>query len=150
MSSVAITRMGDLCLEGGKVVLAPTLESEVLFSLFVDARSERVRVGENPRGYWAAPGVGTRLWTRLGLPNGAATHRLIEQDIREGLAFLTAEGKASSVEVEASSGGGNKVGVEIVVARGAEEVLRLKFSNLWEELGFSSVAGGGASTGGSG
>ena len=133
MSSIAL-RNGDICFEGGRIVIDPTLESEVRFVLAVQGRDDTR--SDDPRGYWAAPEVGTLLWTRLHLPNRATTHRLIERDIRRGLEYLTTSGRASNVTVVARQGRRvGEVSVDITIERG-EETLELRFEEFWRELGF--------------
>ena len=137
MPSLAI-RDGDLCLEGGHFVTAPTLETEVIFTLSVDARDPSNE--ETPRGFWLDPNIGTLLWTRMSQPNTPETHRLIERDIQQGLAYLVTTGRATEVSVEAQRAKqAGEVDVNIVIRRGEEELLSLRFQNLWRELGFVTV-----------
>ena len=139
MSSFAI-RNNDLCVEGGKFVIDPTLESEVRVVLAIDRRST---VGSDATGsaqsggYWADPNIGTLLWTRLGMKNNSETHRLIERDISEGLAYMVTERRITDVRVVARQGTlPGTVEVDITLRRGDEVVLNLRAADLWAELGF--------------
>ena len=135
MPSLAIVN-NDLCVENGKFVTAATLESEIRLLLAVDRREPSGGMGAG--GYWRDPNFGTLLWTRLGQPNTSETHRLIERDIRDGLSYMITTRRASEVTVTAQQG--QRVGqvqVDIVIKRGDQQALALRFADLWTELGFS-------------
>ena len=125
-----ITDTGDLCVRDGDLVLEPSLKSQAEFAIRVHARDNS---RANPRGFWGAP-VGSRLWTRVNQPTTDETLRIIEQDIIEALQSFIDTGKVSAVRVTATSNGVATVGVDVVMMRGDDEVLTLRYYDLWEEL----------------
>ena len=131
-------RGGDLCIDGNKFVIDPTLESEVReVTLAIDARDDTQQ--PNPKGFWACTQMLAHCCGQgFSMPNAPETHRLIERDIRRGLAYMLTSRRASKVEVTASQG--KRVGeviVDITITRGNEVLLSLRFEELWRELGFT-------------
>lgn len=131
---------GDLSLAAGDLVLDDTLETAVVLSLFLDARARDDDTlpngGTDRRGWWAdtvAPvAEGDRLGSRLWLLSREKTLpevlRRAHDYTTEALAWLTEDGLARSVEVQATMPRPGLLGlaVRIMLPDGSEKSFTYK------------------------
>lgn len=137
----------DLAVAEGAIATDDGLATAVIISLFTDARAradDPIVDGEDPRGWWgdafnADPSdtTGSRLW-QLGRAKATpATATRARDIVREALAWLTADGVASAVEVETAAiaptparpSGAIAIGVTIQRPTGPA---RQRFDFLWD------------------
>lgn len=138
-------RVADLCIADGDLVLDRGLSSLVLMSLLTDARAQPADVdpGEDDlRGWWgdalSGRALGGRMWT-LGRAKATAENVRRARDFaREALAWLTADGIAGRVEVEATvtpgAGSGATLQLDVLIVRTGARPERLAYDFLWSAM----------------
>jgi len=125
---------------------AGDFETAVLASLFTWGRAAEddplPDFSDDRKGYWAdaypaveGRRVGSRLWL---LAREIVTDETIERArpyAQEALAWLVADGIASRVEVAVARSGVNRVDALIEIFRPQGQVFRIRYENLWNDLG---------------
>lgn len=133
----------DLGLVDGQLLTDDGLDTAILISLFTDARArpdDAIPDGDDPRGWWgdafAAAGdeTGSRLWLLSREKQTVQTLERARTYARESLAWLIADGVATSVEiaVEAQPNDRLAIGVEITRPTGPA---RSRFDYIWDTTG---------------
>ena len=99
------------------------IETAVLISLFTDAAAgpdDAVPdTSGDPRGWWADPTIGSKLWLLARAKRTPQNLRLAIAYIRQALGWLTTDGVASAVDVAAEWQAGGRLSGQIVVAHAA-------------------------------
>jgi len=127
----------DFRLEGGDLAGDAGLVSDVIASLFSDARArpdDEIPDGsDDPRGWWAeTPGdpFGSRLWLVLSSKLTENVLELARQYATEALAWLVREEIAETVTVVATRGDLSRVDLEIRIDRGSAE----QWATVWDSI----------------
>ncbi|WP_449246575.1 phage GP46 family protein [Desulfarculus baarsii] len=106
-------RAGDLVYHAGALDTDDTLDTAILQSIFSDARArddDALPDGETSRRGWWGDGVadvegdrfGSRLWLLCREKQTEATRQKAVAYVKEALAWLTADGVATAVDVDAA------------------------------------------------
>ncbi len=134
----------DLLTDGSDIVTDETLETAIMISLFSDARVSKDEIPEwesSARGWWAdalsdIPGdtTGSRLWLLSREKQTFDVTLRAREYCEQALAWLVADGVASSVNVECEFVGREILGISVTVTKpsGTE---RFSFEHLWRDLG---------------
>lgn len=133
---------GDLALVEGQLATDEGLRTAMLISLFTDARARADDAlpdpGGDPRGWWGngfdrVPGreLGSRLWLLSREKLTFATLARARAYAEEALAWMTAEGVVSALEVEVARLGDQALGIAVIIDR-PEGPARQRFDFKWE------------------
>ena len=126
----------DLVRLAGGSMEAASLVDAVLVSLLSWRRAREgdpVPAGAPREGWWADAEFGSRLWLLASAKATPQTVRLAQDYASEALAWLVADGVASSVAVEAERQG-KRLALRVRIARPSAPALLIRFADLWEAL----------------
>jgi len=135
----------DVSLAGPDLATDEGLETAVLVSLFTDRRAEpddQLPDGSNDlRGWWGdtfadQPNdrIGSRLWLLGREKQTASVVERAREYAKEALAWLTADGAAKSVTVEAEIGATGVLALAIEIERPDTSRVNYRYSYAWEAL----------------
>jgi len=131
----------DLALLGADLATEVGLKTAVIISLFSDARAreddELPDASGDRRGWWAdawpmvdGDVLGSRLWLLERAKQLPQVLIAARQYAQEALAWMVADGVASSVAVTAEWGASGQLGLQVEIARPSAD--RAQFHFLWE------------------
>lgn len=113
------------------------IETAVLISIFTDAAAgpdDQIPDGtDDPRGWWADPAMGSKLWLLQRAKRTAATLQLAVAYIRQALAWLIEDGAAANVEVDAEWQPDGRLAGRVVVTQPGGPV-SVAFAYSWKDL----------------
>ncbi|WP_288935502.1 phage GP46 family protein [uncultured Sphingomonas sp.] len=113
------------------------IETAVLISLFTDAAAgadDIIPDGTgDPRGWWADPTIGSKLWLLARAKRTPQNLQLAIAYIRQSLGWLTTDGVASAIDVAAEWQAGGRLAGQIVVAHAAGST-SVPFDYAWKDL----------------
>lgn len=132
----AVTASGGAATGG--LLSGSDIETAVLISLFTDAAAgpdDIIPDGSgNPRGWWADATIGSKLWLLGRAKKTPQTLQLAIAYVRQALAWLTADGIAASVAVEAEWQAGGRLAGRVVVTRPDGQVVAIPYDYAWKDL----------------
>ncbi len=112
------------------------IQTAVLISLFTDAAAgpdDAVPPGTDPRGWWADPNIGSKLWLLARAKRTPATLQLAIAYVRQAVAWMIADQLADAIDVTAEWQAGNRLaGQVVVIHRGAQTPV--PFDYAWKDL----------------
>lgn len=125
----------DIALDGYDLAADRGLRTAVVLSLFIDARADvnEVDAGEDRRGWWASPTLGSKLWLLARAKESAETLAHAQRYAKAALAWLVTEGAAKSVSVETEWSAPGLLGVRVVIA--------MANGRIWDEVFGYSIGG---------
>lgn len=134
----------DLSMLGADLQTDDGLRTAIIISLFTDRRAEPDDVlpqdGGDPRGWWGdsladVPGdqMGSRLWLLAREKQLTSVVTRARQYALEALAWLIADGVASSVDVLAEISAPGVLGIRVQVSRPAGPA-RQQFDFVWKAI----------------
>lgn len=114
------------------------LRTAVLISLFTDAVAtpdDGLPADADPRGWWGAPDIGSRLWLHVERAKQQPALLLtVRDDIRAALAWLIDDGVAARVEVDTEFTRPGMLGARVTITRAVGGVETLAFAWAWRGL----------------
>lgn len=136
----------DWLLADGILAAGHDLETAVVLSLLTDAtaRPDDVLPGfddEDRRGWWGdheagdiwnAPPIGSLLWLLSRAKQTEEVRSRAESHVRNALAWLTGLAIASRVDVSSQWIGEGVLSLEVIIWRGSERLVALRFQSLWD------------------
>jgi len=136
----AMARLFDLALSGGDLATDEGLETAMILSLFTDRRAleaDPLPAGSSDRrGYWADAYSdrlqGSRLWLLSREKELDEVLRRAEEYADEALVWLTEDGVASEVVVEATNLRRGVLMLRIEIRRGAGAALAREYEYVWQ------------------
>lgn len=139
---VDLERGADMALEGFALATDDGLETAVILSLFSDARAmddDKLPAGQSDRrGWWAdawadQPGdrFGSRLWLLRPAKQLQQSLNLARDYAEEALAWMTADGVASRVEVETFIPRDEVLGMIVRIFRPDGSITPIRFETHW-------------------
>lgn len=130
--------IGAQFIAGAGVLAGSDLKTAVLISLFTDRAADPDDIipdGSNdPRGWWANPEMGSKLWLRERSKATAALPVLIKNDIEQALAWLVEDDVVAAIDVTTEYLTPTMIGATIVFHRSHGARAALRFSRLWESI----------------
>ena len=122
---------------GAGLVSGSDIETAVLISIFTDAQAGPDDVipdgTDNPRGWWADPTLGSKLWLLQRAKRTSGTLLTAIAYLKQALAWLTVDGVAQSVDVTAEWQPGGILAGQIVVTQPGGS-LSVPFAYAWKDL----------------
>jgi phage gp46-like protein len=132
-----ITAANRGALPGAGLLSDQDLRTAVMISVFTDAvagSDDSIPDGsEDPRGWWADPDIGCRVWLRLRAKQTQQTLLLVKADMTEALAWLITDGVAAAVDVLTEWTAPGLLGCQITVRRQDGTTVATQFDWAWKE-----------------
>lgn len=139
--------LGDWLLRGNVLDTTAELVTAIAVSLFTHRTAEAddplPHFAADRRGWWGdheadeihgGTPIGSRLWLLSREKQTQETRLRAEEYIREALAWVTELGVASRVDVAVDWFAHERLGAEIVLTRGPQESIAVRFESLWDEI----------------
>jgi phage gp46-like protein len=125
----------DIALDGFDLTADKGLRTAVMLLLFLDAQADvsEVDEGEDRRGWWADPTLGSKLWLLTRAKASPDTLARARRYAEAALAWLVKEGAAQKVLVESEWVQPGLLGLRIVIL--------LATGKIWDEV-FEFSTGG--------
>lgn len=139
---IDLERGADMALESFDLATDDGLETAVILSLFSDARAlddDKLPAGQSDRrGWWGdawaeqqGDRFGSRLWLLRASKQLQQSLNLAREYAEEALAWLTADGVASRVEVETFIPRDEVMGMIVRIFRPDGSITPIRFETLW-------------------
>lgn len=121
----------------GGLATGADIVTAVLISLFTDAAAgpdDAIPDGtDDPRGWWGDATIGSKLWLLARAKRTPQNLQLAIAYIRQALAWLTADGVASAIDVAAEWQAGGRLAGQVIVSHGAGRT-SVPFDYAWKDL----------------
>ena len=113
-----------------------SLRTAVILSLIIQARAEdEVEPHQDPKGWWADPNAGSKLWTLFREVIKDSTPAQVEEYIREALQWMVDSGLAvEPIQVEVTRNKLNSLFASITIQRLNNDEEVVVFNDLWAEI----------------
>lgn len=123
---------------GAGLVSGRDIETAVLISIFTDAQADPADVipdgTADPRGWWADPTMGSKLWLLQRAKRTDGTLQLAIAYLKQALAWLTSDGVAAEVDVTAAWAPGGLLAGQVSVTEPSGAQSKMPFSYAWKDV----------------
>lgn len=123
---------------GAGILAGSDLYTAILISLFTDRAADPDDVipdgSGDPRGWWADPTMGSKLWLRERSKATPTLPLLIKNDIEQALAWLIEDDVVAAIDVTVAYLSPTAIGATILFRRRDGARTALRFSRLWESI----------------